>query len=221
MRKNSSFAVANAVRNRSPLLSEKVLLDAGADQLGQLAKTKAAIDDLMRLWDKEIAPTFQDVLNCVAETKLFVIPDSLLAFTGPADPDATSDEDPEEDDGEQDKELAAWREFLTTPFDQISAYSEYVSGTSRFGTHQGVKGLQFPRVMVVISDDEARGFLFSYDKLFGAKAKSSTDLKHESAGEETTIDRTRRLFYVTCSRVPSVVWPSWRTRNALKQFGSK
>ena len=47
---------------------------------------------------------------------------------------------------------------------------------------------------------QARGFLFAYDKLFGAKGKSKTDLDNEAAGKETTIDRTRRLFYVTCSR---------------------
>jgi DNA helicase-2/ATP-dependent DNA helicase PcrA len=54
--------------------------------------------------------------------------------------------------------------------------------------------------MVVVSDDEARGFMFAYDKLFGAKEKSKTDLDNEAAGKETTVDRTRRLFYVTCSR---------------------
>ena len=54
--------------------------------------------------------------------------------------------------------------------------------------------------MVVVSDEEARGFMFAYDKLFGAKEKSETDLKNEAAGKETSIDRTRRLFYVTCSR---------------------
>ena len=47
------------------------------------------------------------------------------------------------------------------------------------------------------------GFLFSYEKLFGAKAKSKTDLDNESQGKDTTIDRTRRLFYVTCSRAMS------------------
>ena len=54
--------------------------------------------------------------------------------------------------------------------------------------------------MVVMDDDQARGFLFSYDKLFGAKEKSRTDIDHERANEETGIDRTRRLFYVTSSR---------------------
>ena len=57
--------------------------------------------------------------------------------------------------------------------------------------------------MVVVSDEEARGFMFAYDKLFGAKGKSETDLKNEAAGKETSIDRTRRLFYVTCSRAES------------------
>ncbi|MBU1716601.1 MAG: ATP-dependent helicase, partial [Proteobacteria bacterium] len=71
---------------------------------------------------------------------------------------------------------------------------------SRFGTHQGIKGLQFPRVMVILDDDEARGFMFSYDKLFGSVEPTATDLKNVEEGKETSIDRTRRLFYVTCSR---------------------
>jgi DNA helicase-2/ATP-dependent DNA helicase PcrA len=103
-------------------------------------------------------------------------------------------------DEEVDDELAAWRQALEAPFDQIEKYDRYVRGASQFDTHQGVKGLEFPRVMVIVSDEEARGFMFAYDKLFGAKEKSKTDLENEAVGKETTIDRTRRLFYVTCSR---------------------
>jgi DNA helicase II / ATP-dependent DNA helicase PcrA len=195
------------VRRRSPLLNEKLLASLGTDQLAQLTKAKAGADALMHLWDGGAAPTFQDVLNSVGESKLFTIPDALLGFTGQKhnDQGVAADTLVEDEDEltEQEKELTAWRESLVTPFNQISAYVEYVTGKSRFGTHQGVKGLEFPRVMVVISDDEAKGFLFSYEKLFGAKAKSTTDIKHESSGEETTIDRTRRLFYVTCSRAES------------------
>lgn len=204
MRRKDPFKVAETVRNCSPLLSEKILATPGVDQLSQLAQVKASVDVLMNFWNNESTPTFQDILNSVAENNLFVIPDSLQVFAGnnDAEPEVTAEDDGEET-VDEDEELAAWREFLATPFDQISAYAEYVSGTSPFGTHQGVKGLEFPRVMVVISDEEAKGFLFSYDKLFGAKAKSTTDIKHESAGEETTIDRTRRLFYVTCSRAES------------------
>ena len=54
--------------------------------------------------------------------------------------------------------------------------------------------------MVVISDEESRGFLFKYDKLFGVEPLSKADRERAAAGEETNNDRTRRLFYVTCSR---------------------
>ena len=54
--------------------------------------------------------------------------------------------------------------------------------------------------MVIEDDDEAHGFLFSYEKLFGAKEKTKKDIENEEEGKDTSIDRTRRLFYVTCSR---------------------
>ena len=75
-----------------------------------------------------------------------------------------------------------------------------LTGWHPFDTHQGVKGLEFPRVLVVMDDEEARGFLFSYDKLFGVKGKTKADVENESNGKDSGIDRTRRLFYVTCSR---------------------
>ncbi len=51
-----------------------------------------------------------------------------------------------------------------------------------------------------MDDAQARGFLFSYEKLFGAKTKSDTDLKNEREGKDTSITRTARLFYVACTR---------------------
>ena len=96
--------------------------------------------------------------------------------------------------------IDAWDTFLLTPFDQIEQYANYVADKAGFSTHQGVKGLEFPRVMVIIDDTEARGFSFNYEKLFGVKEKTKTDLENEQEGKDTGIDRTRRLFYVTCSR---------------------
>jgi DNA helicase-2/ATP-dependent DNA helicase PcrA len=90
--------------------------------------------------------------------------------------------------------------FLNTKFSQIREYAAYTSEQSSFFTHQSVKGLEFPRVMTIIDDSEARGFLFSYEKLFGVKNKTKTDIGNEREGKETSIDRTRRLFYVICSR---------------------
>lgn len=78
--------------------------------------------------------------------------------------------------------------------------AEYVSDSGPFGTHQGVKGLEFDRVLVILDDSDARGFLFSYDKLFEAKPLSDTDRKHLAEATEGGITRTRRLLYVTCTR---------------------
>ena len=36
--------------------------------------------------------------------------------------------------------------------------------------------------------------------LFGIEEKSATDTQNELDGKETTLDRTKRLLYVTCSR---------------------
>ena len=54
--------------------------------------------------------------------------------------------------------------------------------------------------MVLMDDAEARGFMFGYEKLFGAKDLTPIDVKNEAEGRDNSIRRTRRLFYVTCSR---------------------
>ena len=54
--------------------------------------------------------------------------------------------------------------------------------------------------MVIMDDAESRGFMFKYEKLFGVQEKTTKDLENERAGKDSSIDRARRLFYVTCSR---------------------
>nr|WP_248114320.1 UvrD-helicase domain-containing protein [Bradyrhizobium sp. 2S1]MCK7667579.1 AAA family ATPase [Bradyrhizobium sp. 2S1] len=193
LRAKDDFALAGIARKASPLLAPELLKLRGADQL-HLAKQAA--DSLLGLFASVTKPTFRAVLENVAASGLFEIPETLIPF---AVPDTANLELGEVDEREAG-DVAAWREMLDTNFEQIDAYDQYISGKSPFGTHQGVKGLEFPRVMVVISDEEARGFLFKYDKLFGVEPPSETDRKNQAAGAETSNDRTRRLFYVTCSR---------------------
>jgi DNA helicase-2/ATP-dependent DNA helicase PcrA len=54
--------------------------------------------------------------------------------------------------------------------------------------------------MAVLDDKESKVFLFSYENLFGTIAKSKTDLENEQQNKDSAISRTRRLFYVVCSR---------------------
>ncbi len=207
LRASDRFAAASIVRRTSPLLERKAFEEAGVKQADILSKAKAACDGLLALVSADKRPSARAVLGYVAETRLFTIPDVLMPFATADEVAVVGDTGGEADDkaGEEEEvdlksDLGGWRQALEASFDQIEKYDRYVRGVSHFDTHQGVKGLEFPRVMVIVSDEEARGFMFAYDKLFGAKEKSKNDLENEAAGKETTIDRTRRLFYVTCSR---------------------
>jgi len=92
---------------------------------------------------------------------------------------------------------------LETDFFQIQNYKDYIDDKLIYRTHQGVKGNEFERVMVIMDDDEAGGRSFSYEQYFGAKEPSRESQRKRDAGEETGLDRTRRLFYVTSTRAKS------------------
>lgn len=201
---DDGFSVTAIVRKNSPLLTKAALKAKGENQSLQIKQAREAIEMLLALWADNGEPSFLEVLRCIVQTGLFEIPESLrpIALRDKVEQKVAekNGETPSLEEDYPDSVLDAWDKFLLTPFAQIEHYAAYVNGQAQFETHQGVKGLEFPRVIIIIDDNEARGFLFSYDKLFGAKDKTSTDLKNESVGNETSIDRTRRLFYVTCSR---------------------
>ncbi len=201
-RANDKFAIAAVMRKSSPLVSRGSFQQAGKNQPAQLQKARDAVASLMKLWEGGNDPCFADILRNIAGSGLFEIPDSLRTISERSDELqqlAVELGDLSEDDADARRRVILDR-FLETRFSQIGPYAEYVSHLAKFDTHQGVKGLEFPRVMVIMDDAEARGFLFKYDKLFGVEGKSARDLENEAAGKDTSIDRSRRLFYVTCSR---------------------
>jgi DNA helicase II / ATP-dependent DNA helicase PcrA len=191
--RGDDFAVGALVRQISPLVSRSALrAAAGQDQVQKLAAAQEAVETLMDLWSNGSDPPLLKILKSVAASGLFEIPESLQAIA--------SRTSAEQDAIMQDAVLEGWDQALQAPFSQVEPYADYVSGRAPFGTHQGIKGLEFPRVLVVMDDATARGFLFSYEKLFGAAPRSKTDIEREQRGEDSSLDRTRRLFYVTCSR---------------------
>lgn len=95
---------------------------------------------------------------------------------------------------------AALQKLLHTPMKQLWGYRTYIEELSPFETHQGVKGAEFSRVLIVLDDEEGRHNQFCYGKLFGITPLSDTDEDNRSEGKESILDRTRRLLYVCCSR---------------------
>lgn len=182
------FALARIAKSYSPLLSPEALRRT-EDQKQQLEATNRAIDTLLALWKDGASPTLSSVLRCVFDTGLLEVPEALQSHASPLDRRAGDVfEDADADDRRAERDLAI-EAFLKAPFSQIEPMTEYLAGRAHFGTHQGVKGLEFERVMVIIDDDEARGFSFSYENLFGGKPTG-----------DKTVENTRRLFYVTASR---------------------
>lgn len=183
------FAIARIVKNLSPLLSPDNLCKAG-DQHSQLKLASAAIDHLIALFKDGADPSLADVLRSVASNNLFSIPESLLPnVSGKKVTDSEAlDADASDVDCQRERAVAI-EEFLRAPFSQVERFASYVSGKAHFDTHQGVKGLEFDRVMVIMDDNEARGKMFNYENLF-----KNQEIENES------VERVRRLFYVTCSR---------------------
>ena len=180
-----AFAVARLLRRDSPLLSAEALRNE-ADPAQALKKASAAVTTLAELWDGRV-PTYGEVLANIANSGLFAIPEALRPFAFRKDAADSGDDTADHD--RLSARLEGIERFLSAPCDQTVAYASYVAGTADFDTHQGVKGLEFPRVMVIMDDAEARGFQFKYEKLFGG-----------ARGDEAASASTRRLFYVTCSR---------------------
>ena len=188
MLKNDNLSALNLLKLHSPLLRE--LPQNKAFQI--LEKCKKVIDILANM-DFNVV-TIRELITYVCTTHIFVVPEILKRASKMVLNDLT------EDDKEDMDIVCSWIKVMDLPVNQIKRFDDYVNRRTMFDTHQGVKGLEFERVLVVIDDNESRGFLFSYDKLLGVKPLSDGDIKNKETGKETSMERTTRLFYVTCTR---------------------
>ena len=184
LKEDDGIGVLNLLKKNSPLL-EAV---PNRDYPKVLEKIRKMLDELhsSKLGEMKVS----EIIEFIQKTSLFDIPDYLLLAL----------KSKEEDIDKEDAESLAWVRALQLPLEQFKAYDDYVHDRTPYATHQGVKGLEFPRVLVLIDDKEAKGKLFSYEKLFEVAPLSDTDVKNKENGKESSLDRTGRLFYVTCTR---------------------
>lgn len=216
-RNGDAFASMAVLRDGSPLVDKKGIRVAGKDHATGLDAARAGVAALMALFTDDRDPSCGEVLTVVAEHRLFPMPDQLrpclpddsLVVEDMVDilTDLGSLSDgleltvPEATGSNETTITEAWTLALEAPFSQVARYLAYVEDRSPYGTHQGVKGLEFPRVMVIADDAHTRfKGLASYETLFDVKPLSPASQKKADQGEETTIERARRLLYVTCTR---------------------
>ncbi|WP_404378646.1 UvrD-helicase domain-containing protein [Caenispirillum salinarum] len=169
-----------------PRLSRERL--EGADVAASLETLANDVVTLERLLASSGDASVGDVLRFVRDAELADFDDRFEPYlTGDA-----PGEDPALD--------AAMAAFLDCRAREFIGYRSYVQNQSPFATQQGVKGAEFDRVLVVIDEEEGRHSHFSYDRYWGLAPPTNADAKSALEGRDTSIDRTRRLFYVCCSR---------------------
>lgn len=186
-RAGNKFEVAKIIKRYSSLLGKDTLQKADINQRHCLQIANEAKESLCRLFEGETMPTCIDVLKEIARTRIFNLSERMIRVVSDCE-------------SEQDAVVETLKQALSTSVNEMRNYCLYAEGKTAFSTHQGVKGLEYPRVMVIMDDAEAEGNLFSYEKLFGAKEMSDTDFDNGKQGKDNSISRTRRLFYVACTR---------------------
>ena len=200
MREGNETGILHLLKLSSPLL--EAVKDK--DYPETLKQIKKIVEELKAIDDKRA--NVDEIVVYVHANHLFILPDIIM--------DALQlNREINEDDS---CELKAWVAAMKLPVSQLKAYDDYVTDRTCYATHQGVKGLQFPRVLVLIDDNEANGNLFSYDKLFDVVPLSDKDIKNKKEGKENSIDRTARLFYVTCTRAEESLAILMYTSNPAK-----
>jgi DNA helicase-2/ATP-dependent DNA helicase PcrA len=188
-REGDDFKVMELLRHYCPRLKAERI--AGCDMAVELDSLKTDLDSL----DKQLAISSMvrigDVISFVIDRELVELDsrfDHLVVEYATV-----------QNIGENSPENAPLR-FMRCIATELFGYQTYIEDQSPFSTQQGIKGAEFDRVLVVVDDEESTTNSFSYGKYFGLAPLSERDQENIAAGNETVIDRTRRLFYVCCSR---------------------
>jgi len=196
IKENDDFEIANVIKKYSPVLAVENAQFI-QNPIDQIRLADHHVGELKKLLEEQVNVSFLNILKLIYTKKLLNLPDKFVPHL--LEIDETKCEH-EEDAELESEESRSWGKALNANLEHVELYAKYIADELGFGTHQGVKGLEFDRVMVVLDDEEANGFLFSYEQLFGAKDLTVRDLAKEAEGQDSSRIRTRRLFYVTCSR---------------------
>jgi DNA helicase II / ATP-dependent DNA helicase PcrA len=200
----SDFAVTEVLHRYGRL---QLLPEDGEARMQLLKAYQRAVEDFATACVKP-AVTVRDVIAPVLQAGLFEPDKRMVAAFNDTNPPPPAPK-PRQPEALENRLARGWHGLLESPWIQLRRFKTYLSGESHLATHQVVKGSEFDHVMVVMDDEDAAGNLFAYDRLFGAPLGES-DVKNMEEGNETSIDRTLRLLYVTCSRakesVALVLW---------------
>ncbi len=184
-----SFDVMRLLRKHCPRLQEENLVGENIAQLLRTLQEEIATLDGMLAEDAET--TIGEVVAFIRDRRFLVLDERFQGLVDEyLDADQVTIAAPEN---------AALR-FMQCRALELWGYRRYLEKLSPFATQQGIKGAEFDKVLVVVDDKERQLPGFSYGKYFGVTPLSDKDQENINAGKDSVIGRTRRLFYVCCSR---------------------
>lgn len=187
------FEVMRLLRKHCPRLQPDALTTV--DAAGLLNSLQGHIGEVVAMLETGSGARVGDMVRFIRDNNLMAFDERYVElfdlYAGTAEPVT----DPATDN-------AALR-FMQCNASELWGYRKYIEKLSPFATQQGIKGAEFEKVIVVVDDQEGRTNTFSYGKYFGVTEPSDTDRANIAAGKDSVIDRTRRLFYVCCSRALS------------------
>ena len=182
--------VISALRENGGILSPSVV---GANIREHMIATRDAVERIRSTVEAAGPGSVQAALRLAVEAKLFESDPRLSAYLDPSGEHA--------DVVLSSTTVDTMDAFMACDVAEIPGYFKYIRQESPYSTQHGTKGAEFRKVIVVLDDDEGRrSTLYSYEKLFGITSLSATDQAHLTAGEESVLERTRRLLYVCVSR---------------------
>jgi DNA helicase-2/ATP-dependent DNA helicase PcrA len=195
------FDAMTLLRKFSPKLAKDNMPKKGIPALlADLRQAAAKLSEMMRPGSRAIN---REVLEHLRDAGLIALDPRVLSYLEAGVPPLTEqdgDQVAQGDDEDTPLEMGAMDSFLACKASEFWGYKEYVEELSPFSTQQGIKGAEFDRVLVIADDGESSHFQFSYEKYFGIKELSDNDKRNLDEGKETQVERTRRLFYVCCTR---------------------
>ena len=201
MRVGQEFEVMQILRANSPFINRDSL--KAVDVAERLAEIRKSVSHLGELMAGNSQASNEDVLTHLHESRLLTLDSRIVSYLNLPQlqvENLESDGEDDSDNEELSKEVSAMEAFLACPANQFWGYLTYVNEESPFSTQQGIKGAEFDRVLVVLDDEEGNHNQFSYEKYLGIKPLSARDEANMRQGKQTVVDRTRRLFYVCCTR---------------------
>jgi DNA helicase-2/ATP-dependent DNA helicase PcrA len=188
-RENDNFKVMTLLREYCPRLQAERL--AGTNIAVELASLKSDLDSLDQQLSISSTINIGSIINFIHDRNILELDERFVPILADYVEGRLI--------GENAAENSPHR-FMNCAAAELWAYQIYIENQSPFATQQGVKGAEFDRVLVVVDDEESTTNSFSYGKYFGLIPLSDRDRANIDEGKETVVDKTRRLFYVCCSR---------------------